>query len=98
MITMYKGNPENLETYRLILTCDQCQAHVETDIPLHNIRDEGDGAMDAYVERAQVELAETCPHMQMEMNQHEKESQSSSLGRWNTPQRRPSSYTDQSYR
>lgn len=96
MITMYKGNAENSETYRLILTCDQCQAHVETDVPLHTIRDEGDGATDAYVDRARVELAATCPHMQMELNWYEKESQSSSQERLNTPQRRPSSYTDES--
>jgi len=96
MITMFKGNAENSETYRLTLTCDQCQAHVEIDVPLDNIRDHGDAATDPYVERARVELAQICPHMQAELDQHEKDAHSTSQNRWNTPQRRPSSYTDQS--
>ena len=96
MITMYKGNAENSETSRLTLTCDRCQAHVETDVPLDNIRDHGDTANDSYIERARAELAQICPHMEAELTRHENESQSSSQGMWNPPQRRPSSYTDHS--
>ena len=94
MITMYQGNSGNAETFRLILACNQCQAHVEIDVPLNNIRDQGDAATDPYIERARIELAKTCPHIQEELDRHAKDALPSQQGAWNTLQRLPSSYTD----
>ena len=67
MITMHKGNAQDAGSFRLILTCDQCHLHTEVDVPLHNIRDQGETATEPYLDRARGELAKTCPHMQEEL-------------------------------
>ena len=90
MITVHKGNAINSETFRLILTCDQCHFHTETDVPLHNIRDNGDAATEPYLDRARVELAKACPHMQEELAQQGKDASASSQGFPAPAQRRDS--------
>ena len=90
MIAVHKGNAEKPETFRLILTCDQCHVRVQADVPLHNIRDQGNMATEPYLERARVKLAQTCPHMQEELDQQEKAAQSLQPETWNTSQRRSS--------
>ena len=87
MITVHKGNAENSETFRLIVACDQCHTHVATDVPFHNIRDQGDTATEPYIKRAREELAQTCPHTQEELDREEQEGQSSQQETWGSPHR-----------
>lgn len=68
MITVHKGNAEDSETFRLIVACDQCHTRVTTDVPLHNIRDQGDAATEPYLTRAREELGQSCPHIQEELD------------------------------
>ena len=75
MITVHKGNAENSETFRLIVACDQCHARVTTDVPLHNIRDQGSMATEPYIERAREELGQSCLHVQEELDRQEKDTQ-----------------------
>ena len=82
MIAVYKGNAEKPGTFRLLLICDQCQVRVQADVPLHNIRDQGDMATEPYLERARVALAQTCPHMQEDLERQEKDASLSPQETW----------------
>ena len=77
MITVHKGHTENSDIFRLVVGCDRCHTRIATDVPLHNIRDQGDAATEPYLKRAREELGQSCPHIQEELERQEKQAQSS---------------------